>query len=281
MKLKPKLSFTIKDKGNLTRRQIDALLAIQDTGSQNQAAHTLGVAVPVLHRYIRKAERMFGERLIMSTPLGSRLTPTGKELLQQIQVYEDRITSYEGLAVGCTPISETVVRKSLSQLEMTPKESEDTDINIHVSDDPGNMRLMRLGELSLVVLDDPIWAYEYEPVPEVRMHEIGMDTLVHVQKGKEYVRYRYGAQRLGYLFLRERRVPHALRFVTSDLNAVLRSDLSFFINRSILERNDVELRSSTPELLFRHVIMALYVDGDERLDGLISLMRTFWSREKR
>ena len=64
----------------VTNRQLEALLAVQDTGSQTAAARRLGISVPVLHKYIRAIEEAAGASVVRSTPAGSKLTPEGEEI---------------------------------------------------------------------------------------------------------------------------------------------------------------------------------------------------------
>ena len=41
-------------------RQLEALLAVQEEGSQTAAARRLGISVPVVHKYIRAVEEAVG-----------------------------------------------------------------------------------------------------------------------------------------------------------------------------------------------------------------------------
>ena len=64
----------------VTARQLEALLAVQDTGSQSAAAKRLGISAPVLNKYISAISAAAGADVLKTTPAGSRLTLEGEEI---------------------------------------------------------------------------------------------------------------------------------------------------------------------------------------------------------
>jgi len=64
----------------ITLRQLQALLAISDSGSIGAAARRLNVTQPVLSRIVAQLERSAGVSLLARGPRGTVLTPSGKSL---------------------------------------------------------------------------------------------------------------------------------------------------------------------------------------------------------
>ncbi|MBR4227317.1 MAG: LysR family transcriptional regulator [Candidatus Methanomethylophilaceae archaeon] len=76
MDIKAEISLEVN--GTLvTARQIEALLAVQDTGSQASAARRLGISAPVLNKYISAISAAAGADVLRTTPAGSALTAEG------------------------------------------------------------------------------------------------------------------------------------------------------------------------------------------------------------
>lgn len=76
MQIRVQSSQTINGR-QVTARQLEALLAVQETGSQTAAAQRMGISVPVLHKYMSSIEDAAGAPVLKTTPAGSRLTPEG------------------------------------------------------------------------------------------------------------------------------------------------------------------------------------------------------------
>jgi hypothetical protein len=128
------------------------------------------------------------------------------------------------------------------------------------------MRDFNAKMMDLVVLDDPLYAFEsegtiWEPVAE--------DRLVHVERGTAYARFRFGAQRLGFRHLESNHVEYRVERLEHSLTALLRSNLSFFVNESLAMKKGYALRSATDMELLRHQIIAMYWEPEQRLQALV------------
>jgi hypothetical protein len=67
-----------------------------------------------------------------------------------------------------------------------------------ISDDQRNLKDLRAGMMDMVVLDDPLYALDES---DALFDEIGFDRLLHVDRGPTYLRFLYGAQRIGFKHL--------------------------------------------------------------------------------
>jgi hypothetical protein len=95
------------------------------------------------------------------------------------------------------------------------------------------------------------------------------DTLVHVDSGQEYIRYKYGAQRLGFRYLDSVEIPYEVVNEVSDLDYLLSSGKSFFLNRSFMLENGLDLKSVTEPEIFSHPIMAVSIDPTKETTEII------------
>ena len=116
--------------------------------------------------------------------------------------------------------------------------------------------------MDLVVLDDPLYAFDES---EALFDEIGFDRLLHVDRGPNYLRFLYGAQRIGFKHLE----VHGKDTIGSKgpsvpLTSLVNSNMSFFVNESLAARKGLKIKSDTDPRLLRHEIMALY--HEERPD---------------
>ena len=108
-------------------------------------------------------------------------------------------------------------------------------------------------QLDLVLLDDPIYAYESEGYS---WEEVGSDRLLHVRKGEDYASYRYGPQRLGFLSLEAERRPYRVVRTYSSLGALIRSGHSHFVSEGLLVRKGYRPRGDEPSIPY--AILCLY-----------------------
>jgi molybdate transport repressor ModE-like protein len=265
VEIKPIVLFSIQGK-KLTHRQLEALALIEGLSSQTRASKELGIATPVLHRHIKKAEDKLGMPLIRTTPTGTKLTELGERIVDEFGRYKAKVKRHDKFTIGCTPITMDTVLEAISEVE-----KEEPVFDIYIGDDYLNERLLRLGELDIVIFDDPVNVYMHEE--RGRHFELFMDTLIHCDRGEKYARYRYGAQRLGFKHLEFKNKPYRIVKWVSDPNALLNSNLSFFLNRSFasnLDFNNIKFEE-VPEL--NHAIMTLIVREDSILDDLIMHIR--------
>lgn len=264
MQILPEVRLVV-DGVHISFRQIQALRAIAETGSQNRAAQKLGIAVPVLHRYIKELETKLGYELLSSTPRGTVLTKEGGAIVDAQKRFENRLREVGNPVVACSPLFFRLVSEAVSAAEKSG-----FPIDIMVGDDELNTYSMNIGVVGAVVFDDPISAYrEKESYESFELAEVVKDTLLHVHKGREYLRYKYGAQRIGFNHLDLKGENYEVVGETRDYKALLESEFSFFINRSLVLREGLKIKSSIEPSQLMHSIFAMRVGEGE---GLTTLM---------
>jgi len=225
--IEPVLYFRTSD-ALITNRELEILLAIQEHGSQNKAAHALEISVPVLNRRLKRLSEKVGVPLVETNPLRTRLTVQGKQLLELQRRLTSRLDDEQDMIIAATPILEETLRKAL------PGEA-----LLLISNDEHNVRMFKGGALSLLILDDPEYLLDltdkvYKDLVG-RIIEIGQDTLLHVRRSPQYIRYGFGAQRLGFRYLEANNLEYEIKEVTLDVTRLFDSGLSFFLNKSLFD----------------------------------------------
>ena len=249
----------------ISLRQTQALIAIASTNSQNQAARALGISVPVLHRYIKELEQKLGVELILTSPRGTVLTEHGKEIVNKYRRFEKRLKTSLTPIVACSPLYSHLVLQAVSAVER-----QGYKIDMLVGDDKLNNHFLDMGVVGAVVFDDPIHVYrEKESYEEHEIVEVVKDTLIHVHKDRKYLRYRYGAQRIGFASLKLQGADYEIVGETRDFQQLVKSGHSFFINRSLALREGLDLKSHTRPKQLLHSIFALRVGKEEELEILL------------
>ena len=251
----------------MTERELSALAAVDSDGSQLAAAKTLGISIPVLHRRLSSAEAKVGAPLVETFNRGTRLTQQGTELVHAFEEYNRRTTPPTIPVVACSPIMRQRVHNALSTIERERRRT-----TVIVSDDEMNMRLFLSGQVDLLILDDPLFAYE--SLREHPVKEIGKDTLLMVDRGPRFARYRYGPQRLGFEYLRQEEIEHEeVRFI-SNIDAILDAKLSFFVNNSIAHRKGLNRMNLTIKTIVEFSILAvIHEDSQSRVSGILNGLR--------
>ena len=246
-------------------RQIQVLIAISSTNSQNQAARILGISVPVLHRHIKDMEEKVGVDLISTTPQGTELTESGREIIEAYRKLENRIMVRQKPIVACSPIYSHLVLEAVSGVER-----EGYEIDMLIGDDELNNQYLNMGLVGVVVFDDPIYVYrEREAYQKPEVVELVKDTLIHVYNDNKYLRYKYGAQRIGFSNLDLEGVNYEIVGETRDYKQLLISGHSFFLNRSLVIREGLDLESHEPSKMLIHSIFAMRIGEGEELDALM------------
>jgi DNA-binding transcriptional LysR family regulator len=260
MKLEPRVALEV-DGVALTSHQLEVIYAIFRTGSQRSAARSLGITTPVLNRYVRQIEAKTGLKLADSTPTGTVLTAAGESIAREFAALQARMAKSTSLVVGCTIITEDLLISSLSKVDPEGK------MELVISDDQRNLKDFRAGMMDVVVLDDPLYAFDEG---EALFDEIGFDRLLHIDRGPSYIRFLYGAQRIGFKHLEATGRTYRVERTERSLASLARSNLSFFVNESLAARKGLKLKSDTDPRLLRHEIIALY--HEERPDVALLLM---------
>ncbi len=262
MNLEPTVSLRINGKP-VSKRKLEVLEAISQEGSQNRAAERLGISTPVLHRYLNTLESEVGETLVRTTMRGTKLTGEGKAVVREFSALKKRAEKRESVVIGCTIITQELLNSLLSRV------ARGNEYALIISDDERNLEDFKAGLMDLVILDDPLYVYEYSgPTWE----EIGEDYLIHVDRGSKYLRFKYGAQRIGFKHLAASGKDFTVQGEVRSIPFLLKSNLSFFLNHSIAVRKGLSLRSATPPALLKHKIIALY-DDTHRVNMLVEELK--------
>jgi DNA-binding transcriptional LysR family regulator len=257
--LKPVISLQVNGTG-LTPHQLDVLLTVHQEGSQRRAGQKLKIATPVIHRYLAQMEAKTGVKLLKTSAMGTVLTEEGKEIVLEYAALLARMDQGGATLVGGTIMTEELLLSVLSRLDGEAK------YDLIIADDERNMRDFGAGLMDLVLLDDPLYAYEAE---NAQIEDITGDRLIHVDKGPYYLRYRYGAQRIGFRHLDSTATTYTIDGTTRYLPALLRSNKSCFIAESLALKKGLKLTSATDPNLLAYRILALYHSETDAVSWLL------------
>jgi len=263
LKARPCITFSFAG-GQVTEREITALIAVAKEGSQKDAAGKLEISLPVLHRRIARAEKKVGEPLVVTDNRGTALTDAGVDLVNAYDEFTRRTRPATNPVVACTPITRPRVHQALSRIERERRR-----VSVMVSDDDTNVRLFIAGLVDLMILDDPIFAYE--TFRDHIVKEVGHDSLLWVDRGKEFALFRYGPQRIGFEYLDTNGIPYEVVRFVSESDGLLDSRLSFFINESLSLRKGLTRRSMSTKLITDYSILAVvHEDSEAKVQGVLN-----------
>lgn len=273
MQFDPELWLRIRDK-KVTPHQIKILSEIANTHSQTKAARNLGISVPVLHRHLKGLTAKLGLNLVQTTANGTWLTTEGRLLLRIYDRYQEMLAVQAQVSIYCTPISYELVNSMLLDFEIKGQH-----YRVSMNDDQQNLRALYLGRADLVIFDDPIFAMEFEGLEDEQMitTDLFNDTLVHINKGRKYIKFKYGAQRLGFRYLEANGIEYRIIHELSDFNYIKRSKYSYFMNRSYLDSCGIKIngysnRDIDTEML-KHPIMAVSINPTVEVREIIKNLR--------
>ena len=242
----------------VTNRQLEVLSAVLRSGSMTAAAAELGISVPVIHKYVSQVEAAAGIPVTVSTPSGTRLTAAGREILDKHQATTLRCRDERRFTICCSPVTEDLMMSVMSALKLT-------DAELIISDDENNLRMMKEHTADYAVLDDPMFLFEAE---EFEWTEVGFMGMVMVDNGPSFIRYRYGAQRVAYMYLDSEDREYTIDSVTYSLPELLGSNKSFFIDEFLLVRKGLRLKSAVDPKMLRHTINAIYRTDNRTISKL-------------
>jgi molybdenum-dependent DNA-binding transcriptional regulator ModE len=256
MQFDPELWLRIKDK-KVTAHQIRILSDLATTHSQTQSAVNLGISVPVLHRHIRSLAGKLELKLVETTPNGTWLTNDGQLLLRIYNRYQDMLKPDEGITIYCTPITYDLVKKTIVSFEIDKK-----SYRISINNDLQNLKALYHGRADLVIFDDPAFAIEFEGFKEDKIltTDIFQDTLIFKENGPKFIKLKYGAQRLGYRYLEANKIKYKVLTEVSDFDYLVSSDKSYFLNQSLVIKNNLNIKSMIDPIMFSHPIMAVSIN---------------------
>ncbi|HEX9907978.1 MAG TPA: LysR family transcriptional regulator [Thermoplasmata archaeon] len=257
----------------VTHRQMEALVALHEKGSMKKAAEHLGLSTPVLHKYVREIEEKLDSPLVSSTSRGSTLTGDGLELVKRFRAYELRLQDDKMLRVAATLVSQRAVLSAATELS-----NDGRPCRVTIADDETNLRAMDEGRLDCLVLDDALYAMER--ATEVPSAEIGSDMLVQRETGRKYAQLTFGAQRLGFQFLKERDVPYEIARTIREPTMIDRTDLSYFVNHSLIRTGIVRAEGAKDLKWSVHSIVALQCTDHYDVPAFVEEAREGWIYRK-
>lgn len=246
----------------VTSRQLEALLAVQDTGSKNSAAKKLGISVPVLHRYILSISKAAGAPVIKSNSIGSSLTDEGKYIAKVARAMICRSKMDHEFTVCCSPVTEDLIISVLSTIKIP-------NARVIISDDEYNIHMMRENYADVAIIDDPLYLFDAE---EFEMEEVGYMNMVFVDNGQYFIKYKYGAQRIAFMFLDSEDRQYTIDSETLSISELLGSNKSFFIDEFLLTKRNIRIRSAVDPKMLRHAITAIYHYKTSNVDKLIKII---------
>jgi len=246
----------------VTNRQLETLAAVAATGSKTAAAKKLGISVPVVHRYISSIEEAVGSPITVSTPAGTKLNDEGRRILETFETTELRCSDNHKYTVCCSPVTEDLMMSVLSALKMT-------DVELVISDDEHNLRMMKENLADFAVIDDPLYLFDAEEFEGI---EIGYMGMVFVDNGTSFIRYRYGAQRVAFMFLDTMDRKYVIDAETFSLPELLGSKKSYFVDEFLLLRKGIKMKSAIDPKVLRHAITAIYRKEDKTVSRLIKAL---------
>ncbi len=248
----------IVDGHPITTRQIEVLRTVASEGSKNAAARKLGISPPVVHKYIASMEEAIGLPLISSTPSGTVLTAEGSQIVRVADQSDLRCDFSRKFTVACTPVTEDLMMSTLSSLRM--------DVDLVISDDAVNLRMMKEGLADMAVIDDPMYLFDAE---EFEWSEIGNMGMVHVDNGSSYIRYRFGAQRIAYMYLDSLDREYSIDAETFSLSELISSNRSFFVDEFLLSKKGIRMKSAVDPGMLKHVITAIYPSETREITKIV------------
>jgi molybdate transport repressor ModE-like protein len=269
---RPRVVF-VSDGQEITHRQMEALVALNAKGSMKSAANALGISTPVLHKYVREVEEKAGESLIVSTSRGSRLTDAGLDLLKRFNAYELRLKDEPILRVAGTVVTQRCLLAAATELS-----DKGVACAVTISNDDANLRLMEEMRVNCVLFDDAVFAME--KAQDLATMEIGSDVMMLRETGTRYARLGFGAQRLSFRYLDEKDIPHEVVRTILEPSMVDRTDLSYFVNKSLVRDGLVKAEGAKDQRWSVHSIIALQCVDHEDLASFLEEAREAWLYHK-
>jgi molybdate transport repressor ModE-like protein len=257
----------------ITHRQMEALAELNEKGSMKKAAASLGISTPVLHKYIHEMQDKADGDLVTTTSRGSKLTRDGLELLKRFREYELRLKDDEHLRVAGTAVSQRCVLMAASELSIDGR-----ICTVTISTDETNLRLMSEGRVDCVVFDDALFAMEN--APEGSVSEIGSDMLMHRDNGPRHARLAFGAQRIAFRHLDEQEIPHEVVRLFHEPTMVDHTELSYFVNRSLVRTGVIKAVGAKDQPWSLHSIAALQCTEHSDLSAFLEEAKEAWIYRK-
>ena len=97
--------------------------------------------------------------------------------------------------------------------------------------------------------------------------------MVYVDNGPSFIRYRYGAQRVAFMFLDTMDKSYTVDSETYSLPELLASNKSFFVDEFLLTRKGLRLKSAVDPKILRHAITAVYRREDKTVLRVVKALQ--------
>ncbi len=256
-------TYMVVNGNTISSRQLEVLAAINRYGSKTAAAKELGISPPVVHKYMVAMEEAAGTHLMLSTPNGTELTAMGLSLLEVANMMDERCNDDSGFTVSCSPVTEELVKQAVTYSKVKA--------TIIVSDDYANIRSLKQGYSDMIVLDDP---QLLEQVDDYEWLDVGYMDMIHVDNGPNYIRFKYGAQRIAFAQLDFQGVDYRIDGETHLLSDLLNSKKSFFVDELLLMKQGIKLKSATDKHLLRHSITAVYRKDTKEITRILRYLQS-------
>jgi len=269
---RPRVVF-VSEGNEITHRQLEALRALHAKGSMQKAAASIGVSTPVLHKYIREIESKSDLKIVSTTSKGSKLTASGRKLLERFEAYEKRLEDPEELRVAGTPLTERCILSAATELSDRGR-----GCRVVISTDEENLRLLEEMRVDCVLLDDALLAMER--AQEAEAAEVGTDMLLWRDSGPRFARLAFGAQRLGFRYLKEKDIPHEVARTIHEPTMLDRTDLSYFVDKSLVRDGKLRAEGAREQKWSLHSIVALKCTEHEDLPAFVEEASEAWVYRK-
>jgi hypothetical protein len=125
---------------------------------------------------------------------------------------------------------------------------------------------MKEGLADMAVIDDPMYLFDAE---EFEWSEIGNMGMVHVDNGSSYIRYRFGAQRIAYMYLDSLDREYSIDAETFSLSELISSNRSFFVDEFLLSKKGIRMKSAVDPGMLKHVITAIYPSETREITKIV------------
>jgi hypothetical protein len=218
-------------------------------------------------------EEKAGASLVTSTSKGSKLTSAGIELLDRFRAYELRLEDEPALRVAGTVVTERCILTAATELSDTGR-----SVAVTISTDALNLRLIREKRVDCVLLDDAMYAMD--EAAQLQSVEIGTDTLLFREAGPRFARLSFGAQRLAFRYLKDKGMPHEVVRTIHEPSMVDRTDLSYFINKSLVRTGIVKSEGARDQKWSVHSITGVKCSDHPDLDLFVEEASEDWLYRK-
>ena len=125
----------------------------------------------------------------------------------------------------------------------------------------------------MVIIDDPLYLFDIDECG-FESDEIGNMGMVYVDNGPVFIRYKYGAQRVAFMFLDTLGYDYAVDAETYSLTEMLGSNKSFFVDEFLLTRKGIKLKSAVDPKVLRHAITAIYRSENKTVMKLVNALKS-------